>query len=91
MPRYVYRCARCGPFERWRAAGQGGGAASCPACGAASVRIFSAPMLRSLDRHLRLSLEREEQSRDAPELTEARRGRALQAHRHIRPPWAAGG
>jgi len=43
MPRYDFRCSRCGPFEVRAELSVVGGGAACPSCGALAVRMFSAP------------------------------------------------
>lgn len=43
MPVYEYCCESCGVFERWRDHRQSGEEISCPECGAAARRVYSAP------------------------------------------------
>ena len=47
MPIYEFACEDCGPFEAWRDHRQSGEAMSCPACGGAARRLFSAPGVRA--------------------------------------------
>lgn len=45
MPLYDYRCESCGDFRASRPMAQSNAAQPCPACGARSERMLSAPFL----------------------------------------------
>jgi putative FmdB family regulatory protein len=45
MPVYLYRCARCGPFDQFKDSDHP--APACPGCAGESRRVFTAPAVRS--------------------------------------------
>jgi putative FmdB family regulatory protein len=45
MPLYDFRCPRCGDFRARGSIQSPGAPAACPACGAASAKLLSAPFL----------------------------------------------
>lgn len=71
MATYEYRCPDCGPFDLVRPIGTAPTDASCPACSAPSIRVFSAPALTQTPRALRSLRQAEEASADAPAVVSA--------------------
>jgi putative FmdB family regulatory protein len=49
MPLYDYRCASCGDFREFRPMAESGASRLCPACGAPSERVLTAPFLAGKD------------------------------------------
>lgn len=68
MVAYEYRCGECGVFERHLPMGAAEASAACPACGRDARRAFSAPRVRRTPAALAAMLDREEASRDRPEV-----------------------
>lgn len=67
MPTYDYHCADCGGFDALRSVSQRNEPAACPACGAASPRVFaSAPHLACVSPEQRRAHETNERARHAP-------------------------
>lgn len=61
MPTYEFYCFFCGPFERWRNHRESGEEMSCPECGAAARRVYSAPAFTAhtkADKEIRRRLDR---------------------------------
>ncbi|WP_106180972.1 FmdB family zinc ribbon protein [Prauserella shujinwangii] len=46
MATYVYRCARCGDFERQHPMGEAAATRPCPDCGEPAARRYTAPAVR---------------------------------------------
>ncbi len=68
MTEYEYRCPACGPFTVRRSMGIATPYATCPACGRAGRRRFSARPGRRVQAALAGALERQEASADHPEV-----------------------
>jgi putative FmdB family regulatory protein len=68
MVTYEYVCRDCGVFELRLALGTAPGTHFCPECGSGGRRVFSPPTLARTSPLVRASREREEQSREAPEV-----------------------
>ena len=67
MPTYDYACPHCGGFEAFRTVSARNEAALCPACGAASARVFvSAPQLALMDDGRRNAMATNERARHEP-------------------------
>lgn len=66
MATYTYRCTADGPVDVALPIGTAPGAISCPACGTAAGRVFTAPMLGLADRRRTAVLDHTEASRSAP-------------------------
>jgi putative FmdB family regulatory protein len=67
MPTYDYACGGCGGFDAFRSMSQRDEPAACPACGAASPRVFaSAPRLALLDGGTRSAMDTNERARHEP-------------------------
>jgi putative FmdB family regulatory protein len=67
MPTYDYACGGCGGFDAFRSMSQRDEPAACPACGAASPRVFaSAPRLALLDGSTRSAFDTNERARHEP-------------------------
>jgi putative FmdB family regulatory protein len=92
VPTYDYRCSRCGGFELLRPLAKADAEASCPGCGDAARRIFTAPALRRLDPALRRALDAGAGSAEAPRVVNTVPGRSRRATpittdpRHARLP-----
>ena len=87
MPIYAFTCGGCGPFDLTRSVAEAGAGAECPVCGQEARRLFSPPGLARLARPLRVALEREEQSADAPDVVTRKRGLPLPHGHGAAPPW----
>ncbi|GHF84665.1 FmdB family zinc ribbon protein [Streptomyces thermodiastaticus] len=74
MTTYEYSCARCGRFEKQLAMGSAPGTHACPACGGEARRVYSPPGVTRVPASVAVLREREERSREAPEVV--RRGKA---------------
>ncbi|MEV0407347.1 FmdB family zinc ribbon protein [Actinoallomurus sp. NPDC050550] len=68
MATYEYLCRGCGAFEVRLALGTAPATHACPRCGRGGRRVFSPPALARTSPTARASREREEQSREAPEV-----------------------
>ncbi|MFF0791596.1 FmdB family zinc ribbon protein [Streptomyces spiralis] len=68
MAVYEYSCACCGRFEERLAMGSAPGTRDCPACGGDAKRVYSPPGLAFTPASVVTSREREERSREAPEV-----------------------
>ncbi|MCT9934207.1 hypothetical protein N5079_28800 [Planotetraspora sp. A-T 1434] len=68
MATYEYVCSGCGPYDVALPMGGATPYRDCPECGGPARRIFSAPSLSRVGRALAEALDREERSRDAPEV-----------------------
>ena len=67
MPAYDYECAGCGGFDAYRTMAARNEPAPCPACGAASPRVFaSAPRLALMDSVARNAMATNERARHEP-------------------------
>jgi len=67
MPTYDYACGGCGGFDAFRSMSQRDEPAACPACGAASPRVFAAaPRLALLDGDTRTAMDTNERARHEP-------------------------
>ena len=67
MPTYDYECTSCGGFDALRPMSERDVPATCPACGAASLRVFAAaPQLALLDSATRDAMGVNERARHAP-------------------------
>lgn len=67
MPTYDYECRDCGGFDALRPLGERDAPAACPACGAASPRVFaSAPRLALMEDGTRRALAVNERARHEP-------------------------
>ncbi|TCJ16145.1 zinc ribbon domain-containing protein [Rubrobacter taiwanensis] len=93
MPVYEFVCESCGPFEQWRSMGESGADMSCPECGEAARRLYTAPAIRRMSAGLYRALDRAEKSASEPEVVrKPGKGRDLRSgHRHgPGRPWALG-
>ncbi|GLW66888.1 hypothetical protein Arub01_51320 [Actinomadura rubrobrunea] len=68
MATYEYACPGCGAFEVRLALGTAPATRACPLCGREGRRLFSPPALARTPKAVRQSREREERSREAPEV-----------------------
>jgi putative FmdB family regulatory protein len=68
MAIYEYDCPCCGRFETHQMIGTALGSYDCPECAEPARRIFSAPHLSSVPRSLGTAFDREEKSRDEPDV-----------------------
>jgi hypothetical protein len=78
----VYRCSQHGTAEVHGPMGSATAAIACPACGAAAVRVFTAPGLSLGSPVRRALIDRTERSREQPDVVAAPppgRGRARRA------------
>ena len=67
MPTYDYDCPQCGGFEAFRSLSARNEAAACPACSAASARVFvSAPRLALMEGSTRSAMDVNERARHEP-------------------------
>ena len=81
MATYAYCCPHCSAIDVTFPIGTAPGAVACPDCGAASVRVFSAPMLARTPAALSAQLQRAERSASEPEVvTSLPRRRAGKGH-----------
>lgn len=71
MPLYAFTCARCGGFDLARPMATAAQPATCPGCGRAAVRVFTAPALSLLHRPLRRARNGEEESAHQPAVVAA--------------------
>jgi predicted nucleic acid-binding Zn-ribbon protein len=71
MAGYLYRCAECGTFGKDFPIGTAAIQAPCPACGTASGRQYTSPMLgASSSPAFNRARERSERSGDAPDVVQ---------------------
>lgn len=68
MATYEYVCPECGYFDVHLPMGTAPPARSCSTCGCDARRVFSSPNFSWVPPALSTALDREEQSRDAPEV-----------------------
>jgi len=68
MALYEYLCAGCGGFDVRLDIGTAPDRYRCPRCDEFARRGFSPPMLRQVPNPLGMLVDRDEQSRDAPEV-----------------------
>ncbi|WP_248961532.1 FmdB family zinc ribbon protein [Sphaerisporangium perillae] len=84
MAIYAYRCPHCSEIEVNFPIGTAPAAVPCPNCGAASVRVLSAPMLARTPAAMHAQLQRAQRSASEPEvvtsLPRRRGGGAVAAH-----------
>ncbi|MFD3452340.1 FmdB family zinc ribbon protein [Streptomyces sp. NPDC058691] len=71
MATYEYFCDRCGPFEVGLAIGTAPDAHGCPVCADPARRVFSAPSFAMTPHSAGSAREREERSREAPDVVSA--------------------
>ncbi|MGV9604288.1 FmdB family zinc ribbon protein [Streptomyces sp. NPDC003631] len=77
MATYEYLCSRCGPFDVKMAIGTALPVHGCPACSGTARRVFSSPGLATTPHAVAALHDRQEQSREAPEVvSEVPPGRA---------------
>jgi len=70
MPTYDYDCGRCGGFDAIRTLAQRDAPADCPACGAASPRVFvAAPRLALMAAGTRSAHQTNERARHEPKMS----------------------
>ena len=69
MATYTYRCATDGPVDVRRPIGTAPVTVPCPACGATSSRVITAPMLGLADPRRMPVLDRSAASRFAPDVS----------------------
>ncbi len=68
MPTYDYACPACGGFDALRSVAARDEPAPCPACGAASHRVFAAaPRLALMDDSTRKAMATNERARHEPQ------------------------
>jgi len=65
---YEYVCAACGPFDVRLAIGTAPEQHQCPECASSARRAFSPPMLGFMPKPVGTLLDREDKSRDEPEV-----------------------
>ena len=68
MATYTYRCATDGPVDVRRPIGTAPVSVPCPACGATSSRVITAPMLGLADPGRMALLDRSARSRFEPDV-----------------------
>ncbi|GAA3646270.1 hypothetical protein GCM10022224_006270 [Nonomuraea antimicrobica] len=68
MAMYAYRCPHCREIGVTFPIGTAPGAVACPDCGAAAVRVFSAPMLTRTPSAVSAQIRRAERSAAEPEV-----------------------
>ena len=68
---YVYRCREHGVTDRSHPIGTAGVTSPCPTCGAAAVRVFTAPRLSLGSPSRRALIDRTERTRDEPDVVSA--------------------
>lgn len=68
MATYTYRCAIDGPVDVRRPIGTAPATISCPACGATSARMITAPMLGLADPNRMALLDRTAASASHPDV-----------------------
>lgn len=85
MAFYDYRCERDGPFELSRPLGTAPPDAPCPACGAASRRVFSAPGLTTVPRALTAAVDHAEKTRHEPDVVTSLPPRAARRRTPVLP------
>jgi len=66
MATYTYRCTLDGPIDIRRPIGTAPATISCPACGATTQRVITAPMLGLVDPARMAVIDRTEASRSEP-------------------------
>ncbi|MEU4091261.1 FmdB family zinc ribbon protein [Streptomyces sp. NPDC026673] len=71
MATYEYLCSGCGPFDVKLAIGTAPAAYDCPVCAGASRRVFSSPSLTATPHGIASFREREERSREMPDVVTA--------------------
>ncbi len=71
MAVYVYRCIEHGTSEESSPIGPAGAAVPCPTCGAAAVRVYTAPRLSLGSPARRALIDRTERTRDEPDVVSA--------------------
>lgn len=71
MATYEYLCSDCGPFDVRLAIGSAPATHDCPGCAGEARRVFSSPSLAVTPYGLTASREREEKSREAPDVVSA--------------------
>ena len=71
MTLYAYRCGEDGPLDVVRPLGTAPPTISCPTCGGAAARVFSAPMLGGTRRDRVAAIDRAEASRTEPAVVSA--------------------
>ena len=68
MATYAYRCPEHGEFDVSRPLGSATPTFTCRVCGGDAIRVYSSPMLARTPRALVTARERDEKSREAPEV-----------------------
>ena len=68
MATYEYRCFQCGVIERDVTWGSASASVTCSTCGREARRVYSPPMVYRTAKPVARALEREEKSRDEPEV-----------------------
>lgn len=71
MATYEYLCIACGTFDIRLAIGSAPAVHACPTCTGEARRVFSSPSLAVTPRRLAASREREEKSRERPDVVSA--------------------
>lgn len=71
MVTYVYRCLSDGSFDLRRPFGQAVELATCPTCGAAARRVFTSPLLGTLDARVNRAYDDAARSADTPAVVSA--------------------
>ncbi|MFF5213226.1 FmdB family zinc ribbon protein [Streptosporangium sp. NPDC000396] len=84
MATYEYICPNCGLFEVHLAIGTAPASRHCSTCERDARRVFSPPNFSSTHPSLSAALDRDEQSRDAPEVVSS-----VPRRRRPRPPHPA--
>ena len=90
MATYEYRCFQCGVIERAVTSG-GASVVTCSTCGREARRVYSPSMVYRTAKPVARSLEREQKSRDEPEVVtqvplSSRQPPAASEHPKDRPP-----
>jgi putative FmdB family regulatory protein len=65
---YEYRCEQDGVFDTFLPLGTAPASHACPDCGGEARRVFSKPLLKSVPRDLVAALDREEKTRESPDV-----------------------
>ncbi|MFS4092408.1 FmdB family zinc ribbon protein [Streptomyces sp. AF1A] len=68
MATYEYSCSRCGSFDVKLPIGTAPTRQSCPRCSGTARRVYSSPAFASTPRAIGALREREEKSREKPEV-----------------------
>jgi len=88
MPIYSFTCRNCGDFTEMRGIALADAAATCPRCGDAAQRVFTAPHIARMDPALYRARELNEKSAHEPRVV---RGEDWRRERALGAPYVSGG